>query len=82
MAGRGFRQLGSLTCHCWINGIGGCNWILGVYGIKWQRPLTVRRGLITDGGRLKSVWWRDLMSVCVGAGFRIGSWFDDNAGWW
>lgn len=80
MVGWGFKELWSLICHCWINGVGGCKLIMGVYGIKCEWPLMVRRAQITDGGRLQSVWWRDSMSLYVGVGLRVGSWFDDNAG--
>jgi len=38
----------------------------------------VRREQITDGGRLSSPWWKELMTICTGVYLRVGSWIDDN----
>lgn len=33
-------------------------------------------GRIGDGGRLASVWWRNLVSISEGVELGVGNWFD------
>ena len=48
----------------------------------WYIVLMARYGevgdRIEDGGRLTSVWWRNLVSISEGVGLGVGNWFDDN----
>jgi hypothetical protein len=40
-------------------------------------------GTERDGGRSRSMWWRQLVGICREDSLSVGRWFDDNlATWW